>query len=350
MNKTRTSRLWSAFVCAGLLFGVVHTIRSVEYEGAMIHLPMEHAEMLLNALEYALETRAPRPGVGPASPAYPVSTSDSAELASIAECVCLIKRQLAACCSVIEDIDSKIDILITSTNSVTITTIISAIDTCCATINSNLDSCCSTIESQLGSCCSVIDVIESIVETIDNRIVPCCSVVDNINSLVDILITSTSSTIITVITSQIETCCASINSNLDVCCSTIESQLTSCCSVIEDIDSKIDILLTATVNLTPITSQLDECCSIIESQLASCCSVIEDIDSKIDILLTTTVDLSPITSQLDECCSIIEQTLGNLSDTGSCFPVITTIADIDNANLDVIQWLKTLMFELRGVC
>jgi len=149
----------------------------------------------------------------------------------------------------------------------------------------------------------------------------CCSVIEDIDSKVDILLTRTASCDLTPVITQLDTCC----------------------SVIDVIDSKIDILLTSTVscNLTPVISQLD-----------ACCSVIDDIDSKVDILLTMTFacDLTAIESQLENCCSVLEATLGTLGDTGSCFPVITTKADIDGANLDVIQWLKTLMYELRGVC
>jgi hypothetical protein len=91
---------------------------------------------------------------------------------------------------------------------------------------------------------------------------------------------------------------------------------------------------------------------IIDQTIVPCCSVVDDIDSKVDILLTMTFacDLTVIESQLDQCCSTIEATIGSLADGGSCFPVIATQAGIDSANLDVIQWLKTLMFELRGVC
>ncbi len=246
MNKTKTSRLWSAFVCTGLLFGVVHTADSGD--SAMIQIPLEYADIVLGALEDALALRAPRPGVDPSDPAFPVAACDSTELALIAACVCAIKNQLKSCCSVIDDIDSKIDILLTST---------------CG-----------------GGSCNLTPVI---------------------------------------------------------------TQLDACCSVIDNIDSKVDILLTQTVScdLTLVITQLD-----------ACCSVIDNIDSKVDILLTQTVscDLTLIESQLDQCCSIIENTIGNLGDGGSCFPVIATQAGIDGANLDVIQWLKTLMFELRGVC
>lgn len=48
-------------------------------------------------------------------------------------------------------------------------------------------------------------------------------------------------------------------------------------------------------------------------------------------------------------CSL-RSTLGNVIDSGSCFASIVSVLDIDNAELNVIQWLKTLMREFRGVC
>lgn len=64
-------------------------------------------------------------------------------------------------------------------------------------------------------------------------------------------------------------------------------------------------------------------------------------------------DLELIKSALCSLKSLLESisaVIGTLESPGSCFPAITTIMDIDNATLDIIAWLKTLMRELRGVC
>ena len=61
-------------------------------------------------------------------------------------------------------------------------------------------------------------------------------------------------------------------------------------------------------------------------------------------------DLALIESSLCSLRALLIAVLGNVNSPGSCFPAITTIADIDNATLNVIAWLKTLMRELRGVC
>jgi hypothetical protein len=42
--------------------------------------------------------------------------------------------------------------------------------------------------------------------------------------------------------------------------------------------------------------------------------------------------------------------IGSLTDDGSCFASVVTVLDIDDAQLNVIEWLKTLMREFRGVC
>ena len=61
-------------------------------------------------------------------------------------------------------------------------------------------------------------------------------------------------------------------------------------------------------------------------------------------------ELALIASALCSLRSLLAATLGNVNSPGSCFPTIATIPEIDNATLNVIAWLKTLMRELRGVC
>jgi hypothetical protein len=45
-----------------------------------------------------------------------------------------------------------------------------------------------------------------------------------------------------------------------------------------------------------------------------------------------------------------QSVIGKVTDDGSCFASIVTVLDIDDAQLNVIEWLKTLMREFRGVC
>jgi hypothetical protein len=68
------------------------------------------------------------------------------------------------------------------------------------------------------------------------------------------------------------------------------------------------------------------------------------------VVSSDAADLQLIISSLCSLRLALTAVLGTVTDPGSCFPTITTIADIDNATLDVIAWLKTLMREFRGVC
>lgn len=68
------------------------------------------------------------------------------------------------------------------------------------------------------------------------------------------------------------------------------------------------------------------------------------------VVSSDAADLALIESALCSLRGLLVAVLGSVNSTGSCFPAITTIADIDNATLDIIAWLKTLMRELRGVC
>lgn len=68
------------------------------------------------------------------------------------------------------------------------------------------------------------------------------------------------------------------------------------------------------------------------------------------VVSSDAADLALIESALCSLRALLIAVIGNVNSPGSCFPAITTIADIDNATLNVIAWLKTLMRELRGVC
>lgn len=61
-------------------------------------------------------------------------------------------------------------------------------------------------------------------------------------------------------------------------------------------------------------------------------------------------DLALIKSALCSLTSTINNIVGAVTDEGSCFPLITTNTEIDDAQLSVIAWLKTLMREFRGTC
>lgn len=68
------------------------------------------------------------------------------------------------------------------------------------------------------------------------------------------------------------------------------------------------------------------------------------------VVSSDAADLALIESSLCSLRALLVAVLGTVNSPGSCFPSITTIPDIDNATLNVIAWLKTLMRELRGVC
>lgn len=61
--------------------------------------------------------------------------------------------------------------------------------------------------------------------------------------------------------------------------------------------------------------------------------------------------LEELTGDTESRLDFICEKIGEGDAVGSCFPAIVTEADIDNAtDLNVIEWLKSIMKDIRGVC
>jgi hypothetical protein len=91
----------------------------------------------------------------------------------------------------------------------------------------------------------------------------------------------------------------------------------------------------ASADVTPVISAVDQCCST--------------LGSKIDALASA--DVTPVLSALDQCCFTLESkidALGATSGVSSDSCCFTGTCDIDQANLTVIQWLKTIYRDIRG--
>ena len=222
---------------------------------------------------------------------------------------------------VVETIDSKIDLLLDDTCCETIlskldylTVTASCDDSCCLTILSKLDeltvnascddSCCLTINSKLDTIVipeliSIYSKLDECCEDDDDDLKTILSYSDVISTNVNTLVDHTEGTIVPELIS-------------------IESKLDHWVGpVVETINSKIDVLT--------IDCSIDECCDTLNSKL-------DVVDSKIDSLV------------LDDCCDVI----GDKDDVSYPCSAFSTVDQIDQAELTVIEWLKTIYRELRG--
>jgi hypothetical protein len=116
------------------------------------------------------------------------------------------------------------------------------------------------------------------------------------------------------------TCCSTLEvlvANSEFTVSSLIDGIEECCYTV---DSKID--------------RIQNCCFTVNSkvdEIQTCCF---DVNSKTDIILADTVGTS--------------SAVGNVLDKSSDLCCFTSTCDIDNANLSVISWLKTIYRDMRG--
>lgn len=111
------------------------------------------------------------------------------------------------------------------------------------------------------------------------------------------------------------------------------AEIKQCCCLLKSlVESKFDVL----ISLVDV---------IIDG---NCCSLVEQIDSKIDIIESLIDNAS--------CCSLVEHiddVIGSFGDLGitSMAPTcpFTTLDAINDTDLTVIGWLKSIMAQLVGV-
>jgi len=247
----------------------------------------------------------------------------------------------------------------------------SSIDACCDTIVNGLNSIegnVGTVSSKLDDCCSIIEgdlftinenilTINSKIDALDcsnlaSSLDACCAVleakIDEVNgSLLDCCITLTAE--IAFVNDQLVTCCETLNSKLN----DIEVSLAACCATIE---TKID----------EVNSSFGDCCATLSSKLDviidqdfTILSKVNQIDTNVDTLLSdfqgtfTVLNAFEFTmeSKLDLVFQDFQSTwtiLGNNYDVSSDCTAFPSAAAIDAANLNVIEWLKTIYRDQRG--
>ena len=124
----------------------------------------------------------------------------------------------------------------------------------------------------------------------------------------------------------VSTCCESLNTKFDICCSSIDDSL-------EIINSNV---IATNDNVIATNDNVTGCCNV--------------LSNRIDLLST----------QLAECCGSVginrmddydnlAVIIGSIDDVSSNPNTLETAEEIDDADLNVIEWLKTIMRELKGV-
>lgn len=254
-------------------------------DGQMVVLPYSVMVELVKVLDKVVD-RAPRPDAPTiANVAYPVSF-DCADIDLIRRCVCLIKQQLTVICT-------KLDFII----------------------------------EEIASCCEALSQDFSVVEvSIANAVASICECIDLSNSAQSELLTSI-----------IET--------------TGASTAATACECIALSNSAQSELLTSIIETTGANTAATACECIALSNSAQSellVSIIEQTNTNIAATVCDCVssNVETVRADLASCC----EKIGNLDDQGSCFDsqLEDIAAAINNANLTVIQWLKTIMLELRG--
>lgn len=342
---------------------------------------LDHLMQMANQLDDMLG-KAPRPTDCNAD-AQPPSPFDPADLEVIRRCVCVIKEQLKCICFKIETIQDELEECCSTIDS-NFESLNDKVDACC----SNLDAGIQSLSDQLGDCCSNLD---QRLDTIEDRLINCCSNLDQrLQSLSEDLADCCSNLDAGIQSLQdgFTNCC----SNLDADIGSLSDKVGDCCSVIDanfnvvitTLDGIViqlinieDILIDIDVNITFITGvvtqievlaesilekvcdideQLRNCCSSLDSTIRACCSILDE----------------QINGDLQVCCSILDQqqdlalcmilqsldeikpplgALGNRSDDATCFEETDFCClkqAVNNAELSIIGWLKTLFLELRG--
>ena len=125
----------------------------------------------------------------------------------------------------------------------------------------------------------------------------------------------------------------------------------SCCSLVSEINNKADIIINQDIT---IDSKIDALAQ------AGCCSLVGVIESKVSNLSPniTQSSIDVISSLIDNasCCSLtgqINTVIGSMGDPGITsvpgMSPFTTLDQINNTDLTIIGWLKSIMAQLVGV-
>lgn len=325
-------------------------------DGQMVVLPYNVMVELVKVLDKVVD-RAPRPDAPTlASAAFPVSF-DCADIDLIRRCVCLMKQQLTVICT-------KLDF------------IIAEIASCCEGIFEEFSVVETAIANAVESICECVELsnsaqselLTSIIETVGaNTAATVCECINTSNaSQTDLLVSvidqaaagsaATACECITLSNSAQSELLTSIiesmgsNTAATVCeCIAVGLSLTDIflTSIIENAASGAGQQACNCINLSN-SAQSELLTSIIEtagaSTAATVCDCVSNGFSIQEALINSRFD--NLVSPAVTCCD----TIGNVTDQGSCFDsqLANVNSAINDANLTVIQWLKTIMLELRG--
>lgn len=122
----------------------------------------------------------------------------------------------------------------------------------------------------------------------------------------------------------------------------VESKLDACCSTL---NSKVDVLDTNVDALLLDTATIESKIDVIDTEVGLAQSTIEVVESKLDVCCAT------LNSKVDEIFVDFQETwtiIGNQDQQSSASGDFTNAADIDAAQLTVIEWLKTIYRQQRG--
>ncbi len=236
-------------------------------------------------------------------------------------------------------IDSKVDLLATESIAEEILQ-----KTC--TIDSKIDALTIGGNSSTDAIISVIDDLQS---TSDDILQKVCT----IDSKVDLLATESIAEDILqkvcTIDSKVDTISTGGSSNTDVIISVIDNLQSTSDEILQKvctIDSKVDLLATESIaeDILQKVCTVDSKVDLILDKACTTESLVEVIDSKVSICDTSLLPIiNATTMHID--CAVGSKTDLAATDTG----IFSTLDGINDTDISVISWLKTIMRELRGL-
>ncbi len=273
-------------------------------------------------------------------------------------------------------IDSKVDVLQSTVENIDVTgSAIVAIDSLVdetlqkvCTIDSKVDLLAteSIAEEILQKACTIdskVDVLQSTVENIDvtgSAIVAIDSLVDEtlqkvctIDSKVDLLATES-------IAEEILQKACTIDSKVDALSTGGSSNADAVISVIDDLQSTSEEILQKVCTIESKVDIIDSKSSVIINDVEIVANLVIQVDNKVDRNFSK---ICTIDSKIDELafdtsllpiinettmhidCAVGSKTDLAATDTG----VFSTLDGINDTDISVISWLKTIMRELRGL-
>ena len=290
-----------------------------------ILLNRDDAEKLLQVLEKVLD-RAARPDAPALSdPSCPPSNLDLLDLEAIRRCVCIIKEQLKKVCSKLEQLDEDLSIhdAVICSKLIDLDEDLSRHDRLVCSKLIDLDEDLSRHDTVI--CSKLIDLDEDL----SRHDTVICSKLINLDE--DL--------------SRHDTVICSKLIDLDVDLSRHDVTI---CSKLEDLDDDlgdhdrrvcsklVDLDVDLSRHDTVICSKLIDLDVDLSRHDALICSKLSDMDGRMD-------------GDLSLHDAVICSKIGQLDAEGSCFDCPLTLPDdINNTQLNVIQWLKSIMLMLHG--